>query len=312
MLSTTMPMPVPVPMPMPNTTDRELVETCVNLSSIAKASKRKYRDAATTVSFADICENGPGMERIGMEAERTITVADLHGLEGQYEAAGGKTSFYPLLAQDSSVGCGAAVLVMHNFADVILGVDAANILEYEIEFMNQKGKLDGKALFRGTVKNKLARHNNVIADFDQEPVYEKGKGTVVRFCDYPMHEKMRAVLCEWLGLPTLNAEVNYYYDVRKCGIGFHGDSERTVVAGLRLGTATAQMPLLFQAYYKLKPYGEMTQVALRHGDVYVMCGKAVGNDWKKRSLVTLRHAAGSQTCAYSKLKKQKSEQVTGE
>ena len=31
---------------------------------------------------------------------------------------------------------------------------------------------------------------------------------------------------------------------------------------------------------------------LNNGDVYIMSEKAVGNDWKKRNKITLRHATG--------------------
>ena len=33
----------------------------------------------------------------------------------------------------------------------------------------------------------------------------------------------------------LSAELNVYYDVAKCGIGFHGDAERYITIGLRIG-----------------------------------------------------------------------------
>ncbi|SPN79689.1 2OG-Fe(II) oxygenase, partial [Brazilian cedratvirus IHUMI] len=38
-----------------------------------------------------------------------------------------------------------------------------------------------------------------------------------------------------------------YYDVNKCYIGFHGDSERRKVIGLRLGET---MPLYFAWWYQ--------------------------------------------------------------
>jgi hypothetical protein len=33
---------------------------------------------------------------------------------------------------------------------------------------------------------------------------------------------------------------------------------------------------------------------LHHGDIYVMDEKATGNDWKKKLIPTLRHAAGAE------------------
>ena len=32
-----------------------------------------------------------------------------------------------------------------------------------------------------------------------------------------------------LNMPPLVAEANYYYDLEKCGIGYHGDAERRIV-----------------------------------------------------------------------------------
>jgi len=34
------------------------------------------------------------------------------------------------------------------------------------------------------------------------------------------------------------------------------------------------------------------KINFNHGDIYIMSDKAVGNDWKKRKIHTLRHAAG--------------------
>ena len=36
---------------------------------------------------------------------------------------------------------------------------------------------------------------------------------------------------------NLKGEGNYYYDVKTCGIGFHGDSERRKVVAIRLGAS---------------------------------------------------------------------------
>ena len=51
----------------------------------------------------------------------------------------------------------------------------------------------------------------------------------------------------WFGPKAthLKGEANYYYDIAKCGIGYHGDSERRKVVAVRLGAA---LPLYFQWY----------------------------------------------------------------
>ena len=39
-------------------------------------------------------------------------------------------------------------------------------------------------------------------------------------------------------------------------------------------------------------FGERMIFQINGGDMYIMSEKAVGNDWKRRSIPTLRHAAG--------------------
>ena len=84
-------------------------------------------------------------------------------------------------------------------------------------------------------------------------------------------------------------EGNRYFDVNKCGIGWHGDAERKKVVAIRLG---ASIPLKYQWFYKSKSFGEIQEFVLDHGDMYIMSEKATGHDWKLRSKKTLRHCAG--------------------
>jgi hypothetical protein len=53
--------------------------------------------------------------------------------------------------------------------------------------------------------------------------FEEGKGTVVDFKSVPMIQTLRQRLPALLGpkASDLLAELNYYYDVRKCYIGMH-------------------------------------------------------------------------------------------
>jgi len=88
----------------------------------------------------------------------------------------------------------------------------------------------------------------------------------------------------------VKCEGNYYYDVNKCGIGFHGDAERKIVIALRLG---ANMNLCYHWYQNYQRIGNMFTTILKHGDMYVMSEKATGFDWKKKKILTLRHSAGS-------------------
>lgn len=144
----------------------------------------------------------------------------------------------------------------------------------------------------GHVVNKHARHNLCFGEDNQEPYYEEGKGRIVAFKDVALLNHMRAVLPETIGEKgrDLVAEGNYYYDISKCGIGWHGDSERKIVIALRLGLP---MSLHYQWYHRFKPIGSRCDLMLNHGDIYYMSEKAVGSDWKRPSQYTLRHAAGA-------------------
>lgn len=87
----------------------------------------------------------------------------------------------------------------------------------------------------------------------------------------------------------MQAEGNYYYDTKKTGIGFHGDSERCIVVAARL---CESIPLVYNWFHNSEAIGSRVELNINHGDIYVMSEKAVGTDWKKKSIYTLRHAAG--------------------
>ena len=139
------------------------------------------------------------------------------------------------------------------------------------------------------------------------------------FSDLPLIDKLRVSIRDTLldsyvnttGVQTeqlkLKGELNYYYDTSKCGIGFHGDAERRIVVGVRFG---ATMPLHFQWFIDSKPIHERTIINLNHGDIYMMSNKAVGNDWRKRKIPTLRHAAGCEK--YTTIKEKSSKSTTEE
>lgn len=114
---------------------------------------------------------------------------------------------------------------------------------------------------------------------------------MIDFKELPLLNKLRDNLQKYFGKLSekLLAEGNYYYDSNNCGIGFHGDSERKIVIGVKLGVS---IPLHFHWYLRNKRIGDRCTLKFNHGDVYIMSQKATGNDWKKSSKCTLRHAAG--------------------
>ena len=296
---------------------------------------------AVSLTFANQGENGPGMQKIGGEASQPVTMQMLRAAQFQWTVA-------PRIAHTDAVERGASVcarleeantgqadlidlsekvanvpeivghkgsakdsgvLVLRRFVQRQLGDDALDRIEDELESQDRAGLVDRKALFRGRVKNKKARGNNVLADFTQEPDYERGKGTVLAMSAYPRIAALAARAQMWLQQDgVLICEQNRYDDAKKQGIGWHGDAERTVVFGARFGQATSRMPLMFQAFYKAEPVGPKTTIHLERGDVYIMSSKAVGTDWKSSSMVTWRHAAGDPiACSYVKEKKRKRE-----
>ncbi len=72
---------------------------------------------------------------------------------------------------------------------------------------------------------------------------------------------------------------NLYYNNKKCGIGFHGDSERKRVIACSLGD---RRPIHWQWYHKSKPIRERIKFEIGNGDMYIMSEKASGFDWKKK------------------------------
>lgn len=148
--------------------------------------------------------------------------------------------------------------------------------------------------------NKIARGNLCFAKHSQDADYPNGKGTVIAYRDVPILKYLRKQLKHFIGPKgkKLQCEGNYYTDISKCGIGYHGDGERRKVIGVRLGQ---MIPLHFTWFHKHNSVGQTFKMHLNHGDLYIMSQKAVGTDWKSSSKITLRHAAG---CAkYLKLKR---------
>jgi len=143
---------------------------------------------------------------------------------------------------------------------------------------------------RGRVVSKHARYNLCFGDYAQNPEYQLGKGRIIAFNTVSCTERVRNALHKLIPQSiTLQAEGNYYFDVSRCGIGYHGDSERKIVIAVRLGD---DMPLHYFWYHNCERQGKRISMILHHGDMYFMSEKATGFDWKKRSIYTLRHAAG--------------------
>lgn len=267
--------------------------------------------AAITITFGDRAENHKGMEILGEAAAEGLTYGDLLAARAAFEAQGYPCEVIDLVEAaggPEALGGGpgynypppeaAHILVVPGGAAALLGVRRlgddlpAQAATAALHAEQRALDPDKKALMRGAVKNKHARWNLCFSDEGHPPDYEAGRGRVVAFDEVPHTAAMRAALPEFFGekAAALQAEGNYYHDVRKCGIGFHGDAERAIVVAVRLG---AQIPLHMQWFARHRPVGERIALDVPPGSVYAFGAKAVGRDWMRPSILTLRHAAGA-------------------
>ena len=69
--------------------------------------------------------------------------------------------------------------------------------------------------------------------------------------------------------PPLVGELNHYFNANTCGIGWHGDAERKLVAGARFGPGAKGMPFKMQWFYKGVPVGKEARIELDAGDIYI-------------------------------------------
>jgi hypothetical protein len=245
-----------------------------------------------TLTFGDSAENHVGMEKLGdrVAAGEGFTFADLELIQSSLKDVTTELhSLHTVSSLPESVPP-AYILIIRNGVDHLLGKGSALKL-----FEEQTGlEMDKKAFMYGRVVNKKARWNLCFDDTGHAPDYEHGKGRVVAYDDVPSLKALVSLLPTVFGKKAehLKTEANYYYDITKCGIGWHGDTERRKVIAVRLGAA---MPLCYQWYHRHAPVGPRIDLSVGHGDIYIMSEKAVGCDWKSSSIYTLRHAAGCES-----------------
>ncbi len=258
----------------------------------------KAWSSTVTLTFGDVAENHRGMQKIGEKASVGLEEKDLLEAKSAFEKLGCKCELINLCAfapkdatQEGGKDEGAALefegawfLVIRGGVKAFTDPDALYAEQMALTW-------DSKALMYGEVREKHARHNLCYGDEAQAPDYANGEGTVVAYKTIPHTKAVKE------GLPTLfgekaqdlKCEGNLYHTPGKCGIGYHGDSERRIAIGVRLGGG---MPLVFRWFYRGKPMGEEVRLILHHGDMYAMSAKAVGTDWRRKVVSTLRHAAG--------------------
>jgi hypothetical protein len=246
-----------------------------------------------TVTFGDVAENHVGMQKIGQIANNGYSIEQITNLYERLSELGLVCSLINLNealpvghspAGHSPAESAVILVVKRGVQYIMQNDDISGVME---EHSNLP--MDKKVLMRGKVVNKIARWNLCFSEEDQEPNYEEGKGRIISYQHIPLTNIIREQIAAWTEDTLLNGEGNYYYNINKCGIGYHGDSERRKVFAFRMG---ATMPLHFQWYINYTPIGENIKIELDDGDMYIMSEKAVGFDWKKKKIPTLRHAAG--------------------
>ena len=281
----------------------------LNLLQIAELQGKVQDPGTYTITFGERVENHKGMQMIGTLAEHGISFDELRIAAQRFTSLGHTVELQDLqgllspeiLASTSFEP--AAILIVRNGVKALLngpiqgpgvqssGPEGGNDVN-NLYWEQKKLHYDTKAKMRGRVVNKHARHNICMADITQIADYEEGKGTVINFKDLPYLDRVREMLPYYLGtekVKNLYAEGNHYYDVKTTYIDYHGDSERKIVVAIRLG---ASFPLAYQWHYKGEKIGRRQEFILNHGDFYVMSEKAVGTDWKRSIIPTLRHGAG--------------------
>jgi hypothetical protein len=268
-------------------------------------------------------ENHAGMEIIGRMPVKGegFTATDLEGLSPYFMDLGHNSSVLNLnelgdvnKIKEFSIDDQARVIILRNWVQRAFEDSTVQEIykeltadKWDAEYLDPNKYrteiVDGvETKVRGKRMNKLARTNLCyVAGREQEPEVMKGKGRIVdlkkKIMLYQVVESLKKMIAD--GLIAIDSkskveinvvEGNRYYNLKKTGIGFHGDTERVVVICISIGCDN--YPMRWHWFKDGMPVGKPIDITLNCGDVYIMSEKAVGAEWKMRSLYTLRHSAG--------------------
>lgn len=301
--------------------------------------KKREPKSAICVTCGEQSENHHGMAMQGDGlAARGFSVGRLRQVGSAFEAMGGVAELIDmkemaaLTAEECEGVENAAVLVLRDGVDILLGnvcrakigelqpgegwsdAECAAIASVMAEKACAKAMMKELTSFewdktywdvrRGKELNKRARWNVCFGEGGQKADMELRKGTIVAYSDVPLLAAWKAEMQRLCGEEHWEAEGNYYYDIRKCYIGYHGDAERKKVVAASLCTEGEVRELNWNWFRDSKPFGKRIRLQLRSGDCYIMSEKATGYDWRKTvkivekggekvrvRLATLRHAA---------------------
>ena len=236
-----------------------------------------------TITFGDCSENHVGMEQIGKMASIGYSSDDLDMISKYFSGKEiERVDLTLYLGNNSYVGKKPELLIIRN------------AIENHSEIFSELTNLEWDSRYfdtrRQRVLNKHARTNLCFSNYSQTADFENKKGTIVNYDDVPQLSISKNVLMSSINDSELECEGNYYTDINKNGIGWHGDAERKKVMALRLGES---MPICFNWFKQSKSIGTKFTSQINSGDIYIMSEKTTGYDWKKRSIYTLRHSAGA-------------------
>lgn len=250
-----------------------------------------------SLTFGDAGENHIGMEMLGerLKEGEGFKVEDLEGIMEVCKEKGYKCEMIDL-DKDLDKELGAKVLIVREFykkKKIKKIFDELKGLEWDKKYFDRR---------RGKVLNKNARHNLVfMKGYEQKDDYEKGQGKVYDVDKLDLMKWVKSRVERYInkGIDKVKSkskkvdyiiEGNNYYSLDKTMIGFHGDSERRRVACVSVGGEN--QPMAWWWFKNSKAQCDPHIVRLNSGDLYVMSEKAVGSDWRRKKVFTLRHSFG--------------------
>lgn len=243
-----------------------------------------------TITFGDCSENHVGMQKNGQISKNGYATKDLDTISSFFKDKEiERINLLTLLGDVEYSGKIPELLIIRNAIENHSEIfQELNNLKWDSQYFDTR---------RQKVLNKHARTNLCFSNYSQIADFENKKGTIISYENVPQLNIAKNTLMRSINNEKLECEGNFYQDINKNGIGWHGDAERKKVIGLRLGE---NMPLCFNWFKNCISVGDIFSVPLNCGDIYIMSEKTTGYDWKKRSIYTLRHSAGADK--YTKLK----------
>lgn len=259
------------------------------LVNSTRSGCRMFREAIC-ITLGEQSENHAGMKMYGDGlSESGYSIKELEKIKKKYKGKSELIRLNDFLNEEDKDVEESCVLILRKGVDVLLEkwyVNAELVYDELMDLEWDKKYYDTR---RQKVLNKRARWNLCFGEKGNDEDYENKIGRVVSYDDVVFLSMWKKEVERLVGEDNLECEGNRYYNLEKCGIGYHGDGERKKVIGANFG---ASREIVWIWYERSERISEKVKVRIENGDMYIMSEKASGYDWKKRSKKTLRHAAG--------------------